>query len=143
MLQSPIKNLSLQMRNMRFIKIPATEREGEGRRARARERDLHFTGDSPSVDNKSFMRSATCGHMCQCSEPEVLPSRHPITPTTPLPTNVVLGIFALPDTVSRCRRSVSLCGERKSKDFNSVFVSLLALPLAQESKDRRTLEALP
>ena len=58
MLQSPIKNLSLQMRNMRFIKIPATEREGEGRRARARERDLHFTGDSPSVDNKAVMRRA-------------------------------------------------------------------------------------
>jgi hypothetical protein len=102
-----------------------------------------LTGDSPSVDKRSFMRSATCGHMRHSSDPDDLPLSHPITPTTPLPTNVALVVFALSDTISRCPRLPAPYGERKSKCFNSVSLSLPPLSLSQESKDRLTFERLP
>jgi hypothetical protein len=104
---------------------------------------LHLTGESPSVDKRSFMRSATCGHMRHSSDPDDLPLRHPITPTTPLRTNVALVVFALSDTISRCPRLPAPYGERKSKCFNSVSLSLPPLSLSQESKDRLTFERLP
>jgi hypothetical protein len=158
MLQSPTKNLSLQVPAIiQIVKILITVTHAHTTlhvhahtltrtpalphtRAPAH---LHLTGDSPSVDKRSFMRSATCGHMRHSSDPEDLPLRHPITAKTPLPTNVALVVFALTDTISRCPRLPAPCGERKSKGLNSVSVSLPPLSLSQESKDRLTFERLP